>query len=168
MLRVGIKVTEEHDVIIIFECVAERKGIMDSNFFFRLLLLVIAIVNHIQLIKTLKIKLNYLFVWNVSGIRFVFEVTHIKSPSMPASLSRIVFLLRKHAHLHSLVIERINFEKIDDRDLDGHSLFASHYREIEPLTVILTVSVSIQVYHILEFSLPDRLLKIPALELRIK
>ncbi len=49
MLRIGIEVAEEHDIIVILECILEWKRVMNANLFFRDFLIIITVINHIQL-----------------------------------------------------------------------------------------------------------------------
>lgn len=168
MLWVRIKVTEEHNIIVVLKRILKGKRVVNANFFFWFFFIFIAIINHIQLHDYLNLKNTYIFIWNISGISFVFKITDIKTSSVPSNLLCIVFLFRKHAYLHPIIIERVNFEQVNDWNLDSHSLFSAHNREVKPLTVILAISVSIQINYIFKLRLSDCLFKISTLKLGVK
>ena len=58
MFGVGIEMTEENYIIIVFESVLKRQRVVNAYFLFKLFLLILAVFYHVQLlIKTpLKIK----------------------------------------------------------------------------------------------------------------
>ena len=65
MFRVGVEVTEENYIIVIFEGVFKRQRVVNAHFLLYLFLLILAILYHVKLLfKTpLKIKNHLPLCW---------------------------------------------------------------------------------------------------------
>lgn len=82
-MSIGIEMTEENYVVIIFEGILKAERVMSSSLFLYLFVIFISLV-------ILSVEF---FRWNVSRIELVASVLYIETTSVPASASDLILLL---------------------------------------------------------------------------